>query len=1201
MKKSLLCLLLFIVFSYGDTIPVGIFSSGGGFSQTDSLLLYSAIGQPFAGEMTGDNIRLVSGFFDIPIVQQAIINAPPDITSDSSGFAQEGVAFKYKATATDPESILTLKFEKYPSWLAPTGVTLSGTPPAFSKDTSFQVIASDGSLSDTLVVNVTVVSINHIPVITSATEGIATEGFLFSYVATATDPDKNALKIEFENLPSWLKATGDTVKGIPYESAKDTTFLVVASDGLLSDSNYIYVKILSVNNSPVIVSDTSIIVKEKNRLTFIPIVIDPDNTPTVFFKNLPSWLVAKGDTVSGVPGDATKDTSFQVIATDGTSGDTVTISIQIIPVNDPPALQSQTLVQVLVATTMRYVAKYTDPENDVINVKFKNVPSWMTVDNDTIRGTPVIGTPDTSFIITISDGVNTIEQKVTVVVRGSNTPPQITSSDRATATEDTRFVHKITVTDPDLTPLSYKYSLLPQWLSANEDTLFGTPSRPSEYSIPVIVIVSDGLASDTQTILVSIISVNDPPQITSTPDTTVQVKKMFKYQVRAEDEEMGVITYSLINARLGMVIDPSTGLFTWTPADSQAGVANVIIKVTDPEMASDTQSFALKVGLDPKPSCTLTAIALWSRDSIKVQYSITDNYSEPVLLHLYYWTRSNGWLQMEKVIGIIGTIDPGKYTNSFIWASRSELGDVAYDSVKIKVVPESKELGYEVESNIFKCDNTPALVIKNYSPSGIIGNKDGKSIVLTMEKGSRFDTTTLDTTNLAISGVLGNYGYTKTVTDSSLVLNLAQSIVAGDSVTVTVSGNVKDIFGKTLDGNKNGIFEKAPIDNYNARFSVAYLGDFNFDGKVDFRDFPLLSKYWLNSIKGLSADSISEIGPVTGTTPHFILQPDLKFDIQDLGIFVRMWYWCSANKAKVIGPLAKRLAFTDSEYESAAYKNNVSHSVSSSRKPVLQKLQLTSVKKSDTTAITMNLNVENVNHLTACRYTVNYPANTCRFVDANLLMLKATTDSTVLCLQSSTGSSVDLQMVRLANDSVFVSGTGSVAVIKLNKANAKSIKVSIDYEMLNDKGQVIEAGVIDTLIPGTDENEVINDINVFNVAPNPSRSASGHSVFKIEHSSNAFSNAKLNGGCVIVFSPGSTTNQIPLKGLSISITNAFGQEIVGAVSRNEGLSTLNNSMQIYWDLRDQYGRILPGGVYKVRCTWWTSKKKFNSTVLVGVK
>jgi hypothetical protein len=87
------------------------------------------------------------------------INDPPQITSSANAIAIETEVFSYKATAVDPDgTIPSISYGNFPSWLALAGDSLTGATPITASDTSFEVMATDGELADTLLVTVTIIA-----------------------------------------------------------------------------------------------------------------------------------------------------------------------------------------------------------------------------------------------------------------------------------------------------------------------------------------------------------------------------------------------------------------------------------------------------------------------------------------------------------------------------------------------------------------------------------------------------------------------------------------------------------------------------------------------------------------------------------------------------------------------------------------------------------------------------------------------------------------------------------------------------------------------------------------------------------------------------------------------------------------------------------------------------------------------------------
>ena len=93
-----------------------------------------------------------------------------------------------------------------------------------------------------------------------------------------------------------------------------------------------------------------------------------------------------------------------------------------------------------------------------------------------------------------------------------NAAPVISSPDSATAIEDSAFVYVATADDPDGPSLVFTFEDYPDWLTADADSIFGTPHF-GDTNTSFIVIASDGFASDT--LVVSLAVQQTTPVVTS--------------------------------------------------------------------------------------------------------------------------------------------------------------------------------------------------------------------------------------------------------------------------------------------------------------------------------------------------------------------------------------------------------------------------------------------------------------------------------------------------------------------------------------------------------------------------------------------------------------------------------------------------------------------------------------------------------------
>ncbi len=93
-----------------------------------------------------------------------------------------------------------------------------------------------------------------------------------------------------------------------------------------------------------------------------------------------------------------------------------------------------------------------------------------------------------------------------------NNPPQITSPDTATATEDVLFVYRATATDPDGDPVTFTFDSLSTWLSVvGPDSVAGIPGEGITEG-RFLVIAYDGQLYDTLAVRIVVTTpVNDAP------------------------------------------------------------------------------------------------------------------------------------------------------------------------------------------------------------------------------------------------------------------------------------------------------------------------------------------------------------------------------------------------------------------------------------------------------------------------------------------------------------------------------------------------------------------------------------------------------------------------------------------------------------------------------------------------------------------
>lgn len=200
--------------------------------------------------------------------------------------------------------------------------------------------------------------------------------------------------------------------------------------------------------------------------------------------------------------------------------------------------------------------------------------------------------------VTPSDGKLTGAPFLSSAVKIHNTPPAVQEvwiePNVACVTDNLKA--KVKGSDPEGDFVYYNY----QWekngsvlLDEGKETLAKGRFKKGD-SIVVIVTPDDrdalGTPKRSQPLLIS----NSPPQIISSPPTSVE-KTTYIYQIKTIDPDNDPITFALKSAPPGMVIDKKTGEIRWEIRKEYKGSHSVEIEVSDSEGARSKQRYTLTI------------------------------------------------------------------------------------------------------------------------------------------------------------------------------------------------------------------------------------------------------------------------------------------------------------------------------------------------------------------------------------------------------------------------------------------------------------------------------------------------------------------------------------------------------------------------------------------------------------------------------
>ncbi len=252
-------------------------------------------------------------------------NIAPQFTSTPVTTASEGALYTYNITASDPDAgdTLTITATTSPAWLTLTDngngtATLSGTPSVAEVGDHPVVlrVADTGGLFDTQSFNINVSAVNDAPQFTSTPVTTASEGALYTYNITASDPDTgDTLTITATTAPAWLFLADNgngtaTLSGTPSvaEVGDHPVVLRVADTGGLFDTQSFNINVSAVNDAPQFTSTPVTTASEGALYTYNITASDPDtgDTLTITATTSPAWLLLTDNgngtaTLSGTP------------------------------------------------------------------------------------------------------------------------------------------------------------------------------------------------------------------------------------------------------------------------------------------------------------------------------------------------------------------------------------------------------------------------------------------------------------------------------------------------------------------------------------------------------------------------------------------------------------------------------------------------------------------------------------------------------------------------------------------------------------------------------------------------------------------------------------------------------------------------------------------------------------------------------------
>ena len=603
-----------LTFSFDGTVPSGAaITDDGNFTWTPTE---SQVGSHDITVQVTDGSLTDSETLTVTVRD---VNVAPVLNTIDDQTVNELVELTFTATASDDDS-LTFSFDgTVPSGAAITDDGNFTWTPTESQDGdhTITVQVTDGSLTDSETLTVTVNEVNVAPVLNAIGDKGTSELVELTFTATASDTDVvdnvvNTLTFSFDGtVPSGAAITDDgNFTWTPTESQVGSHDITVqVTDGSLTDSETLTVTVNEVNVAPVLNTIDDQTVNEFVELTFTATASDDDSLTFSFDGTVPSGAAITDDgNFTWTPTESQDgDHTITVQVTDGSLTDSETLTVTVNEVNVAPVLNiiGDKGTSELVELTFTATASDTDVVDNLVNtLTFSfdgTVPLGATITDDgNFTWTPTesqVGSHD--ITVQVTDGSLTDSETLTVTVRDVNVAPVLNTIDDQTVNEFVELTFTATASDDDSLTFSFD-GTFPSGAAITDDGNFTwTPTESQDGDHTITVQVTDGSLTDSETLTVTVNEVNVAPVLNAIGDKGTSKLVELTFTATASDTDVvdnlvNTLTFSLDGTfPLGATIT-SAGVFTWTPTELQVGSHDITVQVTDGSL-TDSETLTVTV------------------------------------------------------------------------------------------------------------------------------------------------------------------------------------------------------------------------------------------------------------------------------------------------------------------------------------------------------------------------------------------------------------------------------------------------------------------------------------------------------------------------------------------------------------------------------------------------------------------------------
>ncbi len=229
-----------------------------------------------------------------------------------------------------------------------------------------------------------------------------------------------------------------------------------------------------------------------------------------------------------------------------------------------------------------------DPDGAVVTYVLLTAPAGMAFDPATgaLSWLPTAASPaQSSVVLRAYDTRGGFATRAFAIdVAGGNRAPSLDLPPTVRLVEGQPFALPMIAADPEGTLLSYAVDLLPPGARFDpvRQLLEWTPASDQAGTYRgVRFTVTDSTNTTVRIVDFIVDPVNAAPVLRGIPDRIVRQGDPVRFTVVADDADGDPVAYALASPLRGGSIDPTTGVFSWTPPYDLAGSFDLVFRATD--------------------------------------------------------------------------------------------------------------------------------------------------------------------------------------------------------------------------------------------------------------------------------------------------------------------------------------------------------------------------------------------------------------------------------------------------------------------------------------------------------------------------------------------------------------------------------------------------------------------------------------------